>query len=584
MLLGNGSMAVYADDPTQDEPAVDRLPVLTLPAALKEIGKEAFCGDESLGEVVLPDAVETIGESAFAGSSLKRINLPASLKTIDDSAFDRVENLVVTANMGTYAYDWAVNKGIAVEADEPEPVSYTVTYYANGGTFPNGATSVLGILTEEYLEENGFFVGDLGDNGWADTPERAGYVFVGWCENPERTEEDPIYDDGSLNSDHYPDVLLITGDLDLYACWVEEEPARTLSVTMDDVTQSNKMTTAFIPNVSWSDGTEVSGADYQWYKLSDGAWVEIPGTSSMTRYDFAPTIDMNGTRYKVVVTCDGQEAEAEALLTVGYRVLYDAYYGEFPDGERHIILIVTDGEHVVGDMGNGETVPDPTREGYEFSGWFDAAFTQEYVKGSVLEVNDDIILYAYWPKDVPEEVTVTLTADVDTVFVNAYDYTSSTLTIYTDIDGLDESTAHSYVWQISDAGEDFYWFGTVSLRPTESTFAFDPDDADMWHSIRLVIDDEVFSDPIYFYVESDWTCPECQGTNGYHAPECSHYEGGDDPGGDDPGATCPECGGTDGWHEEWCPYYEGDDDETYGYMAAGEPQRAAVTYIPKLSA
>lgn len=60
---------------------------LVLPAGVKEIEAEAFRFDTGLEEVILPDAVESIGTRAFADSGLKKINFPANLKTIMEEAF-----------------------------------------------------------------------------------------------------------------------------------------------------------------------------------------------------------------------------------------------------------------------------------------------------------------------------------------------------------------------------------------------------------------------------------------------------------------------------------------------------------------
>ena len=85
---------------------------LTLPTGVKVIEEEAFYGDDSLDQVVLPEGVEEIGPRAFADSSLTSINLPDSLTGIAEDAFD--EDVAVEANEGTYAYDWAVNNGYII--------------------------------------------------------------------------------------------------------------------------------------------------------------------------------------------------------------------------------------------------------------------------------------------------------------------------------------------------------------------------------------------------------------------------------------------------------------------------------------
>ena len=52
---------------------------LTLPSKVRHIEASAFEGDTSLGEVILPEGIETIGARAFADASISRIHLPGSL-------------------------------------------------------------------------------------------------------------------------------------------------------------------------------------------------------------------------------------------------------------------------------------------------------------------------------------------------------------------------------------------------------------------------------------------------------------------------------------------------------------------------
>ena len=81
---------------------------LQLPTSLRSIGKEAFLGCTSLKELVIPDGVESISDNAFGGcvetvtrngytetvkrefvscSSLEKLQLPASLRSIGKEAF-----------------------------------------------------------------------------------------------------------------------------------------------------------------------------------------------------------------------------------------------------------------------------------------------------------------------------------------------------------------------------------------------------------------------------------------------------------------------------------------------------------------
>ncbi len=103
---------------------------LELPHDLKTVPEEAFFGDESLTEVVLPEGLETIGSKAFKDCSLTRITLPDSIVFIADDAFDEPGTIEVVANEGSYAYQWArENQYITDEIiTREETVQETVRY------------------------------------------------------------------------------------------------------------------------------------------------------------------------------------------------------------------------------------------------------------------------------------------------------------------------------------------------------------------------------------------------------------------------------------------------------------------------
>lgn len=113
--------------------------VLTIPVGVKEIGEEAFYGDTSLDQVVLPEGIEKIGPRAFGESSLSSINLPASLENIGDDALDPDADIQVTAVKGSKAYDWAVEKGFIKEQEESSSVTFK--FEENG----DGTCTVTGI-------------------------------------------------------------------------------------------------------------------------------------------------------------------------------------------------------------------------------------------------------------------------------------------------------------------------------------------------------------------------------------------------------------------------------------------------------
>jgi len=83
---------------------------LVLPASLREIGDEAFYGDESLNEVVIPYGTEYIGERAFACSGLRKITIPETLMLIAPSAFDGLsDEFAICCPRDCYAYNYAMD-------------------------------------------------------------------------------------------------------------------------------------------------------------------------------------------------------------------------------------------------------------------------------------------------------------------------------------------------------------------------------------------------------------------------------------------------------------------------------------------
>ena len=84
---------------------------LMLPAGVITIEEEAFYGDTSLDVVILPEGLETIGLRAFAASSVKSLQIPASVTEIASDAFQDSTLEEVTAVYGTYGYEWAVKMG-----------------------------------------------------------------------------------------------------------------------------------------------------------------------------------------------------------------------------------------------------------------------------------------------------------------------------------------------------------------------------------------------------------------------------------------------------------------------------------------
>ena len=91
-----------------------------LPDDLKEIGEEAFYGDQSITSLTIPDGAETIGARAFAYSGLEQIYIPASVTVIPSDAFDGVQNLTIVSPFDAPARAYAFeHQGIKWQGDVP---------------------------------------------------------------------------------------------------------------------------------------------------------------------------------------------------------------------------------------------------------------------------------------------------------------------------------------------------------------------------------------------------------------------------------------------------------------------------------
>ncbi|MBQ8150436.1 MAG: leucine-rich repeat domain-containing protein [Clostridia bacterium] len=85
-----------------------------LPAALTEIGPEAFAGS-SFAAVMIPDGCTAIGSKAFANcTALERIYIPASVTTIAPDAFDGCHP-IICAPAGSVAAAFGAAAGFTVE-------------------------------------------------------------------------------------------------------------------------------------------------------------------------------------------------------------------------------------------------------------------------------------------------------------------------------------------------------------------------------------------------------------------------------------------------------------------------------------
>ncbi len=106
--------------------AAARADCLTLPSDTQIVEAQAFSGDASVTEVILPSRLRRIETQAFTGTSLRAVTLPASLEYIADDAFDPAVAFRVTS--GSYAAQWAqdLEKTILDGPELPDGVTYDI--------------------------------------------------------------------------------------------------------------------------------------------------------------------------------------------------------------------------------------------------------------------------------------------------------------------------------------------------------------------------------------------------------------------------------------------------------------------------
>lgn len=96
-----------------------------LPASVTSIGKEAFRDCTAMTQIALPKSLTAIGDSAFAGDTkLQKICFKGGeeLTTIGSDAFPdagEAKELVIVADQGSLAENYAEENGLAFAANEP---------------------------------------------------------------------------------------------------------------------------------------------------------------------------------------------------------------------------------------------------------------------------------------------------------------------------------------------------------------------------------------------------------------------------------------------------------------------------------
>ena len=247
-------------------------------------------------------------------------------------------------------YYGGINNPINAECDLPKPiVSYDVKYYANTDDNVSGMPS-----QGKKIEETDYTI--------AAGPRRTGYNFTGW-----NTKADGSGTNYAAGSKYTTDA-----ELELYAKWTIKTPKLTVN-----------------PNGGVWNSSSTSQESKQNYNTTK----EIPN----------PTTAAAG--YTVRFDGNGGSAPAQQVQTTTFKNWTLTGGGSF-QGTTYTFG-ETDGTLKANYTGNSITLPETTRDGYVFDGWYTSATGGQRVgyAGDSYTPNSNVVLVARWASD-EHELTI----------------------------------------------------------------------------------------------------------------------------------------------------------------------------------
>ena len=413
--LGDHSFAAYpiSYQDNYENPLCSNIHSVTIPQSVTSIGYEAFCHCKNLQSLTLKGSIESMGDGAFAYcTSLKTFPLVGNIQKIGDYTFyrcDDLENVTIpesVTSIGKYAFeycddlgnvtipqsvtsigDWAFDNCIRLKLTTPSfgEKLQTIGEYAfrkcglNEVTIPQSVTSIgwgafsecygLGSLTinDATTSIGGFAFNDC----WSlATPKLGEHITT--------IGKGAFYDCTGLKSVTIPDSVISIGDKAFYDCrylstiTIPEKVEKIESKTFDDCKHLESIT------------------------LPAGL------TSFEASLDNCPTdcvIYFNNDEHTADERFGSHDVLKGRKLLCRCNVTFDANGGTLTDKggnpTDHAVVSAYKTQKINAD--DLTAIPDPTRAGYNFTGWY----TKD---GTSLNVNDiitkdmtkDITFYARW--------------------------------------------------------------------------------------------------------------------------------------------------------------------------------------------
>ena len=316
---------------------------------------------------------------------------------------DAITDGSTAVSLGTPSFDDTLDRDVDIYAHW-DPISYTVRYNGNGSTGGSTGNSVHIYDEAKNLAANGFYrkidVNLDYCNGRETETLTATSSFLGWAtsENGNKVYEDKQ----SVKNLTAEDGKII----DLYAKWADSSvelptPTRT-GYTFDGwyTSDGTKVSQTFTPTAPTKLTAHWTPITYTVSYNGNGATSGETASSSHT-YDVAKALTANGFKREFTVTFDynySGSTATTATATAAFNGWAKTETGavEYSDGASVTNLSSTDGDTVIlyaiwTDV--AVKFPTPTREGYDFSGWFNEA-GQKVEETTV--ISEDITLHAQW--------------------------------------------------------------------------------------------------------------------------------------------------------------------------------------------
>ncbi|MBD5535234.1 MAG: InlB B-repeat-containing protein [Lachnospiraceae bacterium] len=249
------------------------------------------------------------------------------------------------------------------------PKTYFVTYDVNNN--PDGASDMCSDPNKYTSEETVTIMDQEALFPLLGNIVRFGYNFVGWNTEPDGT-----------GTDYAPlQEINLTDNLYLYAKWEAKEPVTLTYIYNDGEGRTDSAQVIPGANIAFPDASRKGYSFKGWYE--DEALTVFAGNAGEKHY--APQKD---TSYYAAWE------KAEATIS------FDADGGKMEGGD------------VTAKIGDTITLPNCTKEGYEFTGWYDGD-TCVGQAGEEYTVSDDVTLKARYEKKETEAVICTVTFDAD---------------------------------------------------------------------------------------------------------------------------------------------------------------------------